>query len=95
MTLHIITRPESNSTSIRDCLSVANTGDAILFIEDGVYCLLDSALLNDIEKAHIQTYYLSQDVKARGLCPSSTSKPVDYDEFVELTVAHTASQTWS
>ncbi|PCJ47186.1 MAG: sulfurtransferase complex subunit TusB [Moraxellaceae bacterium] len=102
MTLHIITRSDTHSQSIHNCLSVANSSDALLFIEDGTYCQRNPTLLQKINERGIKTYWLQPDLTARGLTSNTNCNPncnpncnvVDYSGFVALTEKHSASQTW-
>ncbi len=94
MTLHIITRSDSQSQSIHHCLSFIGKKDTLLFIEDGTYCILNNALSDALQNKNIQCYYLQADLAARGLAANSDIEVVDYDGFVTLTENHHPSQTW-
>lgn len=96
MILHIITQPPSHTSSINDCLKVASNQDAILFIEDGVYCALDPVLTEKIRQGHIANVYcLAPDLNARGVRAPAYFQTIDYAGFVELTATYQCSQTWS
>ena len=94
MTLHIITRSDSQSQSIHHCLSFIGKKDTILFIEDGTYCILNNALNDELQSKNIQCNYLQADLAARGLSASDNVEVVDYNGFVTLTENHYPSQTW-
>ena len=94
MTLHIITRSDSQSQSIHHCLSFIGKDDAVLFIEDGVYGILNNALRGGILNKGAQCYYLEADMVARGLSAGDDVQTVDYNGFVTLTESHHPSQTW-
>jgi len=94
MTLHIITRSDTQSQSIHHCLSFISNHDTLLFIEDGTYCILNNTLSEEIQSKKIQYYYLRPDLTARGLPASDDVQVVDYKEFVTLTENHHPSQTW-
>ncbi len=94
MTLHIITRSDSQSQSIHHCLSFIDENDTLLFIEDGTYCMLNNALCEQMQSKRIQCYYLQPDLVARGLAATDNIKVIDYNAFVTLTVNHYPSQTW-
>ncbi|MBV1921678.1 MAG: sulfurtransferase complex subunit TusB [Pseudomonadales bacterium] len=94
MTLHIITRSDSQSQSVHHCLSFIGKKDALLFIEDGTYCILNNALSDTLQSKNIQCYYLQADLSARGLSANDNVSIVDYNDFVTLTENHYPSQTW-
>ncbi|OUR92474.1 hypothetical protein A9Q81_16080 [Gammaproteobacteria bacterium 42_54_T18] len=94
MTLHIITRSDTQSQSIHHCLSFIGENDILLFIEDGTYCILNNALSKQMHDKNIQCYYLQADLVARGLTTTNNTKVVDYRAFVTLTENHHPSQTW-
>ena len=94
MTLHIITRSDSQSQSINHCLSFVSENDILLFIEDGTYCILNNALSERILSKGIQCYYLEADIAARGLLADDDVQTVDYNGFVMLTANCNPSQTW-
>ncbi len=94
MTLHIITRSDSQSQSINHCLSFVSENDTLLFIEDGTYCILNNALSKKIRSKGIQCYYLEADMAARGLPSGDDIQTIDYNGFVTLTENCHPSQTW-
>lgn len=94
MTLHIITRSDSQSQSIHHCLSFIGTNDTLLFIEDGTYCILNNALSEKMQSKRIQCYYLQPDLVARGLAVNGNVEAINYAAFVTLTENHYPSQTW-
>lgn len=94
MTLHIITRSDSQSQSIYHCLSFIGKNDALLFIEDGVYCILNNPLRRELLNKSVRCYYLEADMEARGLSAGDNVQTIDYNGFVTLTENHHPSQTW-
>ena len=79
--LFIINKSPFASKSLDSCLKIADEGDTILFIEDGV-CAVNLENLDNIRKRGITLYALKVDVEARGI---SSSIPVtDYEGFVDL-----------
>jgi sulfur relay protein TusB/DsrH len=77
------------------CISILTPDDAILFIEDGVYCCIDD---NSIKGAvpGFKFYAQLEDLQARGLVGKIRSdiKSVNYDEFVQLCCAHKKVVSW-
>ena len=79
--LFIINKSPFASRALDSCLQVADKGDTILFIEDGVF----AGRLTNLEKVKekgIVLYALKADVEARGI--SSSLPVVDYDGLVNL-----------
>ena len=97
--LHIVNKSPAQTTSLQSCLRLAKDGHALLLIEDGVYAATapvaaSSGLAEATQR--LKVYVLQPDVAARGLAgrimPGVTA--VDYSGFVDLTVQHSASQSW-
>lgn len=85
--LHLV----SKAKSLESCLRVAQDNDVILLIEDGV----ETATQNI--KSNLQFYALKSDLESRELLDkiSPHIKLINYEEFVDLTLQHHPSQTWS
>lgn len=64
-TLHTIAR-SPRSSLLSSCQGVLNQGDAILFIEDGVYYCLDNDALAALPRS-CRVFALREDIQARGL----------------------------
>lgn len=96
--LHIIHRSPFESHSLVRCLQIIQTGDAILFVENGVYALLlntePAKLLEQTQDLHF--YALASDILARGLDKQITLSvsQIDYAGFVDLTIQHHPIQSW-
>jgi len=98
--LHLVNRSPSSPAALQACLRAASAGDAILLIEDGVYCgklpeAESSGLLQQPED--IALFALEADVFARGIQNqiARAITLIDYDRFVELTEQHNACQNWN
>jgi len=92
--LHTINR-SPGSNLLKSCLSVINAGDAILFIEDGVYyCSQELNLKGIIETVKI--YGLREDMLARASLSKSTERveTIDMTRFVELCCEHDKIVSW-
>jgi tRNA 2-thiouridine synthesizing protein B len=96
MTLHTLNRAPSQSALLTDCLNATSNGDALLLLEDGVYCALDNdhSLLQLPEG--VRCYVLAADVAARGL--GARLKPditlIDDAGFVQLCCDHDKVLSW-
>jgi sulfur relay protein TusB/DsrH len=67
-------------------------GDSVIFIEDGVYCLL-----NDNLGLHTKNIFtIKADVLARGLDAriNETVKRIDYQDFVEICSEANSISNW-
>ena len=92
--LHTISRSPS-STLLESCTSLLEKGDAVLFIEDGVYHCTDNSDLSAIE-SKAKLYALRGDLMARGVIAKSTAKAeaIDYDGFVRLCCEYDKVVSW-
>ncbi len=98
--LHLVNRSPSSPAALQACLRVSSPGDAILLIEDGVYCgKLPEAEFTGLFQLpdDITLYALETDVLARGIKAQMAGKIIliDFDRFVELTEQHSACQNWN
>ena len=98
--LHLVNKSPTERNSLDSCLRLAETGSAVLLLEDGVYAAMANAAYAEAVTARmgeLTFYVLGPDVSARGL----DDKPlidgitsVDYEGFVDLVVEHEATQSW-
>ena len=88
MVLHTFNKAQALSTFGR----FIQKGDSVIFIEDGVYCLLDHNL--DLGTANILV--IEADVLARGLETriDKSVKRIDYQDFVELCSEANSISNW-
>ena len=91
--LHTVNKSPFQNNSLEDCLRVAQKGDVILLLEDGVYAAsagtAKSSLIEKAVKQHA-VYAIEADLKARGL--GNLIKEVrsaSYGDFVDLVEKHT------
>lgn len=92
-TLHTLSKAPSFGL-LETCLSIIQAGDAVLFIEDGVYhCQQLEQLL---DKAEIKYYCLREDLIARGLIDRKLGaiETVNTQGFVDLCVRHDGVVNW-
>jgi tRNA 2-thiouridine synthesizing protein B len=81
-------------------MRVISDGDAILFIEDGVYAATAGTSFSDAVKAATNShtvYVLGPDLSARGMSNDSVVEGinvVDYEGFVDLVVEHDKTNSW-
>jgi tRNA 2-thiouridine synthesizing protein B len=97
--LHIVNKSPAQTTSLQSCLRLAKNGHALLLTEDGVYAATGGvAASSGLAEAtqRLKVYVLQPDVAARGLAGRIIAgvTAVDYSGFVDLTVQHSASQSW-
>ena len=92
-TLHTINK---TGQPLELCLRSLSQGDSLLFIEDGVYQLLEAQdVLEDISRS-FKLFALDADFAARGVSGASQilATPVSYRQFVELTESHDKILSW-
>lgn len=86
MILHTVNKSPATTSTLKECLFSASSGDQILLIEDGVYAATQA--FSELLRDDLSYFVLLNDIAARGLNNSLISKqwqPVDYEGFVELT----------
>ena len=99
-TLHTVNKSPFEKNALYSCLRFAQTGSAILLIEDAVYAATcgttcEKTVRGAIEKHNV--YVLDPDLKARGIEPADIIdgiERVDYGKFVDLAVEHDTVQSW-
>lgn len=87
--LHIINKSPQNF-NLTQCLTFSRQGDALLFIENGVY------QLNSLQAFDIDVFGLDVDIQARGLQHTLPQQitVIDYPDFVNLSTHYEVSQQW-
>jgi tRNA 2-thiouridine synthesizing protein B len=97
--LHIVNKSPLEKTSLDSCLATAQTGAAVLLIEDGVYAATrGSAAEAKMREAmgQLKVYVLKPDMEARGMADRVMDGVtlVDYGGFVDLVTEHPNCQSW-
>jgi tRNA 2-thiouridine synthesizing protein B len=96
--LHTVNKSPFQKNDLKSCLNHANSDDAILLIEDGVYGALSGTEFSLLtSKCDTDIYCLKGDLAARGIDADKVSdgvKVVDYDGFVDLVVQNDAVNSW-
>ena len=95
MLLHTINQSPFSSLSLKSCEKFSIVGDAVVFLENGVYALVHPNLKLLIQ-ADLKLFALQADILARGLqqrCPD-TVKIISYLQFVELCVQYPKQKAW-
>lgn len=96
--LHILNKSPFSSTLLPQCLARCHAiDDAIILLEDGVYCALSNHQHADLLSDVTHCYAIKNDVLARGL-DAGTLLPhitlIDYQQFVALTIEYRLNQSW-
>lgn len=90
--LHTVNKSPFQNSSLENCLRMAQKGDVILLLEDGVYAAsAGTARSSLIEKAVKQctVYAIDADLKARGLANIIKDVRIaSYADFVDLVEQH-------
>jgi len=98
--LHLINKSPTERNSLDSCLRLAQPGNAILLIEDGVYAALAKAAHAEKITSRMDEfsfYVLGPDVAARGLNDVPLIEGitiVDYEGFVDLVTENDVNQSW-
>lgn len=94
MILHIFSDSPFASTQLIDSISRVGHQDKILLIQDAVYACQNQNITNALAEFD-GVYILDEDLKARGLkVKNSLYKPVNYTEFVALTLSCQRVISW-
>ncbi len=74
------------------CARFVQSGDPVLFLEDGVYSVAKNTRVNDLVGKLVEesdVYVLSPDLEARGIEQIMENvKEIDYEGFVDLVEKH-------
>lgn len=97
--LHIVNKSPLEKTSLDTCLATAQSGGAVLLIEDGVYAATrGNAAEGKLRDAmgRLKVYALKPDLDARGMAERVMNGVtlVDYGGFVDLVTEHPNCQSW-
>jgi tRNA 2-thiouridine synthesizing protein B len=96
--LHTVNKSPFQKNDLESCLAHANSGDAMLMIEDGVYgAISGTKAAIQVSKSNANIYVLGADLAARGIAKDKIAEDieiVDYDGFVDLVVENDAVNSW-
>jgi tRNA 2-thiouridine synthesizing protein B len=97
--LHIVNKSHAQTTTLQSCLRLAQSGSALLLIEDAVYAATTAgAAASGVVEAlqRLKVYALQPDVDARGMTDKLIDgiTTVDYGGFVDLVAEHPTCQSW-
>lgn len=97
--LHIINKSPFETNTLESCLRMAQPGQALLLIEDGVYAATTGSATEGRMKQACKTlkvYALQPDMEARGVVSKVIAgvNLVDYGGFVDLAERYRTSHSW-
>ena len=97
--LHIVNKSPFQTRTLDTCLRMAQPGNALLLIEDGIYAATVGSATEErirVSCATLKVYALQPDMDARGVTAKLIDGVmlVDYAGFVDLTVEHSTSHSW-
>ena len=94
--LHIVNKSPYERNALESCLRLAQSGSALLLIEDGVYAAIKTGSAAS-KLSGLDVAALDADLKARGVSEDKLVegvKVVDYADFVDLVEAKDKVQSW-
>lgn len=96
MTLHTLNKTAHESHALYDCLAALSDGDALLLIENGVYCAMPAQAERFTRlPGGVQCYILQADADARGLTELNPEfRAIGYDDFVTLSCRYEKVVSW-
>ena len=90
--LHIVNKSPFKFRHLDSCLDVAQEGDPIILIEDGIYAVMAGTAIEGMMKKTLKTnpvFAIQADLKARGVDKVIDGvKICDYSCFVDLVENH-------
>ncbi len=94
-TLHIINAPQSKS-DLSLLLQRFDSSDAVIFIQDGCYTLLNHQVTSVLNTSVVKAYAIELDLNARAVSRQNALAfdIIDYDAFVDLTLSHHKTISW-
>lgn len=93
--LHLVFNSSYKTATTLELIDFVIPNDAIIFIEDGVYNILNDSLLDKLLAKTKSIYYLENDVVARGLMPKiKESALINYLDLVRLTENNSQIISW-
>jgi len=98
--LHTVNKSPFERNALESCLRLAQSGSAVLLMEDGVYAALagtDKSALVETRRGDLKFHVLAADLDARGLAEKPLIdgvETVDYAGFVDLVADNDAMQAW-
>lgn len=97
--LHIINKSPFHTSTLQSALNIAQAGDAVLLIEDGVYAATSGSAVESVvlqAAGKVKFHVLKPDADARGLADRLLQgmTTVDYGGFVDLVAEHRTSHSW-
>lgn len=97
--LHIVNKSPYERNALESCLRLAQSGSALLLIEDGVYAATRGNAAEARLKeamARLKVYALKADLEARGVAGRVMDgiELVDYGGFVDLACGQPNCQSW-
>jgi sulfur relay protein TusB/DsrH len=101
MNLHLVFSSPLSSPALKECLSLYQTGDGIVLLEDGVYTLLSQSHLEELKLQLTSNvlnapnfYAITDDLTARGISDTPPFENITYDDLVTLTLKYKKTISW-
>jgi len=93
--LHIVNQSPFEKPCLKQCLDSFSSGDAIIFLENGVYSLLPDHTQAP-QLISKKCYAIKADIEARGLAGTQKSSTtlIDFKDFVQLCTEYDLVQSW-
>lgn len=95
MLLHIISKSPFTHTALDDALPFINEGDTVLLIDDGVYAVTRSDLIQPLSEKKCVVAALVDDICTRGLRQTNPEvNTINMAGFVELAFKSAKTISW-
>lgn len=99
--LHTVNTSPFEKNTLQRCLQFIDTESAVLLIENAVYAATNNTPYTSMLTLALQRhpiYVLLPDLVSRGIDKNTIIKgitPIDYSDFVSLTIQYTPFKAWS
>lgn len=89
--LHIVSASPFQDSALRECLAIAQPGDALLLLADAVY----ATQMEKTAFSGLSVFTLLEHLKTRGLAAPNWLQTLDSDGMVQITCQFHPVKTWS
>ena len=96
-TLHLVRQSAFATTDLQQCMDVTSSGDSIVFIDDGCYCLAHAMVADVIASTNVQQimlYTIAEHANARAVSIPESVIAISMDDMVKLTFKVDNVITW-
>jgi sulfur relay protein TusB/DsrH len=94
MILHIINKSPHQHATLNDALPFINASDAVMLIDDGVYCASTLSSATALLNTKAAIFALTDDIETRGITGNAAIAIVNMEKFVEIAFNADKTISW-